>query len=293
MSETATFECKEQLEFAFADNISCRLYEPLDSLLLTPFALKAARSTGALTVSELTTAIDTVDHLGMGRGYREEIRRKIAEFIKEAPSPDGIDWGSLLRCVLASFEQSEKAAISLFFGISSLFPPPSQGVKEAESLLLRRGFAYISEILEKKGEVRLKTETLLRRICVRSLLPWMHSHGNIVHETELYLYLQRQSGLDFEVFEGVSYFLRTLLRRECPYGVALFPITSRLFAANKDAQKWGIRVLFEANEFVKEQGDIRSVSSILSRRLLRCWEYCSQQLIQQVLGWHYLDVSLN
>lgn len=280
----------EQLSFSFDCELpSFRLLEPLESLLLTPFAFKAAKATGASTVMELKIALSSSSHAALGRGHREEIQRKIAEFIGEIPGPI-VDWGSFLRCSLSPLEPAEKAAFLVYFGLSSLCAPPTHGVKEAEAAIQRRGLDHIEEIAEKlRSRNKEKIEGLLRQVSVQFLQPFVLSQEGIVHTTELLRCVQKLGNLSYSSLDGLTNFFRCLFQCPFPFGHLFFEVTPTIIAGNREMQRWAFLVLEEAQGFVFEKADMSSVAALISRRLLSRWELCSQPLIQRVLGWYYLE----
>jgi hypothetical protein len=290
----------EQLQLPLSQTeeglVPFRLLEPLSSLGLTPFALKAAKASKTSTVGELATLVFEKDKecMGMGQGHIEEIRRKIELFIGPPPYAleHSIDFGSLLRMTLLPLDGSDRGIIATRCQLQSIVALTPQESKEAEMALLRDRDGKFAKALE---AARLKgastASSLLEQIFVGLVRPWIARRGGIAHERELVQFCYEISnGLDFETLERVRALLQNLLQLPFLFASSLCQVEGSIWALSDKDRERALQIITDAKALVGKEQEGANLKD-LARALARCrftgWEECSSHTIERILFWHF------
>ena len=272
-----------------------RLLEPISSLGLTPFALKAAKGAKASTVGELAALVFERDKecLGMGQGHLEEIRRKIDEYIGRPPYAldHHIDFGSLLRLALFPLDGAQKGIIVTRCGLQSIVHLTTQESKEAEMALLRdREGKFLNAVEAARAQVATTTQSLLEQVFVGLVRPWMVRRGGVVHEEELRQFcFEKSKEIDCRTFGGVIALLEHLLKVSFLFAPFLCQVQGQLWALSTQEQTWAREILLDAQTLARKEEGGTSLKE-LARALARCrftgWEECSSHTIERILFWN-------
>ena len=275
---------------------SFRLLEPIASLGLTPFALKAAKASKAATVGELASLVFEKDKecLSMGQGHIDEIRRKIELFIGRPPYAleQRIDFGSLLRLTLLPLDGGDRGIIAIRCQLQSIVGLTPQESKEAEMALLRDRDATFEKALE---TARLKGATtalsLLEEIFAGLIHPWIARRGGIVHEQELVQFCyEKSNSQDLTTFERIRTLLQNLLQTPFLFASSLCRVEGAIWALTDKEQARAVQIISDAKTLVGKEQDKANLKE-LARALSRCrftgWEECSSHTIERILFWYF------
>jgi hypothetical protein len=273
-----------------------RLLEPLSSLALTPFALKAAKGSGASTVGELASLVFEREKecRGMGQGHIEEIRRKIEQFVGHPPYAleQSLDLGSLLRLTLLPLEGSDRGIIVTRCQLQSTVALLPQESKEAEmALLLDREGKFRRALVAAQPKVAAPTRSLLERVFTGFVRPSLARRGGIVHEQELLQFcFEKSTQTDYRTFERIIVLLQHLLQTPFLFAPFLCQIQGRMWALSTKEQAFAQQIISDAQTLVRN-GEGGQVLKELARALARCrftgWEECSSHTIERILFWHF------
>lgn len=273
-----------------------RLLEPISSLGLTPFALKAAKASKASTVGELAILVFEKDKecLSMGQGHIEEIRRKIELFIGRPPYAleQCIDFGSLLRLTLLPLDGGDRGIIAIRCQLQSIVGLTPQESKEAEMALLRDREGTFQRALE---TARLKgaptAVSLLEQIFEGLVCPWIARRGGIIHEQELIQFCyEKSNSQDFGAFERTCSLLQALLQTPFLFASSLRRVEGTIWALTDKEQERALQIISDAKTLVgKEQGkaNLKELARVLSRCRFTGWEECSSHTIERILFWYF------
>ena len=273
-----------------------RLLEPITSLGLTPFALKAAKASKASTVGELAILVFEKDKecLAMGQGHIEEIRRKIELFIGRPPYAleQSIDLGSLLRLTLLPLDGADRGIIALRCLLQPIVALTAQEAKEAEMSLLRDRDGKFKKALETarvKGAAT--TLSLLDQIVTGLIRPWIARRGGIIHEQELIQFCYEKSNSeDFESFERIRMLLQNILQTPFLFTSFLCQVEGKIWALTEKEQVQAVQIISDAKTLVGKERDKANLKE-LARALARCrltgWEECSSHTIERILFWYF------
>lgn len=102
--------------------LSPRLDEPIESLALSPFAMKSLTPYGCKTICELHQALYTMK--GLGQGHIEEIKEKIATYLGPFPlsKRTTVDFLSLIRIAFHGVDAKDRYFFLHSFSLGQLFP---------------------------------------------------------------------------------------------------------------------------------------------------------------------------
>ena len=130
-----------------------RLKEPIDSLNISPFAMKALKNLSLKTVDDLRLLLVKKDGStrSIGQSHLDEIERKLTIFLNGIENTQHIDIGSFVRVTLSSLSIKEKALIAELFSLKPYCMIPTPEEKEAEHTLRR---------MTKEGEAALFSKLL-------------------------------------------------------------------------------------------------------------------------------------
>lgn len=298
-----------------------RLFEPLSSLNLTPFAAKAIRSIGASTIGDAALFVfdPTKECRGLGQGHLEEIRRKIEEFVGPPPYSReySFDIASLLRLSLSTLEPSERAFVVTFFRLQQAVFVTPQEMREAEVMLLKDKDRKFKGIIEKAAvKSGNRTRELLDLVFCGLLRPWMVRRGGLAHEHEIHQFFFEHSRLPyyekhppsstllpnpqkrdstplgFDLFERCLHLLTLLTGLGFLFSEHLCHVIGKVWAISEQEKAQAQAILDDAMMLFRNRNADTSLQD-LAAAVKQCrfgqWDTCPASLIRGFLFWHYLE----
>lgn len=199
---TASFRFKEQ--------------EPLESLQLAPFTMKAIRTLALKNVGELQKMLmgDRSRMRSIGQGHVDEIESKVNQFLKKAlqPNTPKADLASCLRCVLAPLSSKEQARIALVYGLKSLCFLAHGEEKEAEMSLRQVPVNKREESVSSlKAKLITHSDDIFSLLYDHFTLPALVERRGLASIPTLTLLLYSESGLSsFSQFQALNRFFLSL-----------------------------------------------------------------------------------
>lgn len=273
-----------------------RLIEPIASLQLTPFAAKAAKATGAMTVGDLATLVFEQEKTcrGLGQGHIEEIRRKIELFVGVPPykKEQTIDLPALLRLCLFNADSLDRAIIIIQCRLQQLAPLTIQESREGEMALLRQKDVKFQKAIETcRSKVGDRTKELLGKLGEGFVQNWASGRGGVIHESELYQFLyERGTPMNYGTFELAWKTIENISGTTLPATFNLFPIEKGLWARSPKEQSRALTILQDAHTL---RGSTLQPTNLkgLAQAIMRCrfqeWENCSSHFIERLLFFSY------
>jgi hypothetical protein len=274
-----------------------RLTEPITSLQLTPFALKAARSTGVKNVGELATFIWQKEGKGLGQGHIEEIRRKIEQFVGKPPflHEHIIDWTALLRLALSPLESTDKSILVTYTQVQSLVPLSPQETKEAQILLHRNAKEKFQDTLIKAQKKTIEVLQPLTSTVFKSLVkPLILKRGGVVHSLELNeLLLEHGTISSYPLFDKTICLLESLLGQTPLFLSQLYHVPKSFWAISPSYQRLANTVLEDAHSLLKKETptNLHSLAYVLARYRMSQWDAWPIDAIKRLLFWQFLNLK--
>lgn len=288
---------QEQLVFPFyiAKGLpSLRLLEPIESLRLTPFTLKAARATDAKTVGELSDVISNTHHNGkrLGQGHIEEITEKIASFLGPSPSllDDRVDWESLLRLMLQPCDPKDVAVVIITLKLEPIYSLSPQETREAESFCSkdkeRRVQTAFLKIREKASSLAF---SLLNLVYIHVVEPWIRKRGGVIHEQELSLFLFEKGTISsFSLYEKIISLFGFFVKNMQIFHRWMHNVTGGTWAISAQTKEWAKVVIEDARTLSNNhKGNIRSLAQATGACRVFHWDNCQLSLIERLLFWEF------
>lgn len=274
-----------------------RLEEPITSLQLTPFALKAARTTPAKTVGQLASFVWQKEVKGLGQGHIDEIKEKIRQFVGTPPFSyeHSIDWASLLRLSVSHLENIDKAILVSYSQLQTLVPLSPQETREAQIVLQRSGSTPFQNSLSKAQKKTVESlPPLISTIFTSIVKPLIVKRGGIIHSIELKELLFEQGSIrNYPLFDRTINLLEALCTQSPLFSAQLFIVRQSFWTISPTYQRLADALLEEA-DVVLQKGNATNLHT-LAYGLARCqmcqWEAWPLETIKRLLFWQYMHQS--
>jgi hypothetical protein len=274
---------------------SLRLIEPISSLHLTPFAVKAVKAIKE-TVGDLAAYVfeEGSDCRGLGQSHLEEIRLKLEEFVGHPPyrKSANIDLSSLLRIGLSAVEPPHKAIIVSMCCLQPLVPLTPQETREAEIALSKDGkrkFLTIIQTVRPKASEKLLP--ILNTIYDRYVQPWICRREGMAHEDEIYQFLFERSTIsDHALFDRGVHLIFLLTGNRLLVSNSATNVKGQLWTSSPQKLEQALSILRDAEMLTRkgaEKIDLQGLAKAITKCLLDGWEDISPPTIERLLFWHY------
>lgn len=271
--------------------------EPLESLQLSPFAMKALKGFSIETIGQLR---DILAHKSetlrsIGQGHLDELDSKVTLFFGRLQSKNAppADLASLVRFVLSPLSTKDRAKVALLHGLKPFCCIALGDEKEAESFVRHLNEKTKDELtnsLQKQLIHKLQEAgALLFSTYIQQKLAQL---GGIASKETLSLLLFADSGLScYTQFQIIDKFFSIVSRSESTPWYALngFPVGSHFIAASLSIANEAEQVLEYAEtlkKLSKNKPSMQEVTRLLWKKQALCWQVLDIRAIQELLFWN-------
>ena len=277
--------------------------EPLDSLRLSPFAMKAIKTFSLETTGQLRHMVfhNKIALRSIGQGHLDEIENKLDQFFldTESSSYDHIDISSCIRLVLSKVPQREKAILASSSQLKQFcFIPPAEE-KEADLVLRRLSKESQEELFQKLKTLMAQPLRDVADILSSTFIkPLLQKNGGIVSQNTIRLaFLHATQIASLEIMQNIdSFFQKILLPQERPWYALSFEYVNKGFLClTKEYAAQAEEVLQEANALLrltKEQIPLHALAHTLWLSQVKRWNPLDETTIEELLYWNSCPFTL-
>lgn len=270
--------------------------EPIESLQLSPFAMRALKSISVTTVGQLRHILTSQKEQlrSIGQGHLDELEHKIsASFLRlQSLNAPQADLSSFLRFILSPLPPKERARVALLYNLKPFCLIPLGDEKEAESSIRHLTENTKNELLSKLISQLHDTVQEAGSILFSSYIQnKLNSLGGIASIETMSLLLFSDSGLDsYTQFQNIDTFLKKLSpRKTIWFAPNAVHINEQFIAASLQIAKYGEQVLLEADiirSFSKTAPTLEEMKRLLWKKQALSWQELDERAINEVLFWH-------
>lgn len=274
--------------------------EPLDSLCLSPFALKALKSFSIPTIGLLQQNLltDRSKFRSIGQSHLEEIELKIKQFLSKPHTPTA-DLSSAMRLVLSKLPAKERALIVAMYQLKPFCNIPLADEKEADHTLKRMSEKEKNLFFEKnRPQLAEALEMVSELLYVHFISPLLSEHGGILSTSSIELVLFTESGLpSFEKMKQINSFFYTVLPEGTKPWFALFSeyVDSRFVCQTKAHAHIAEEILNSAKTAInlcKHRISLCELSSWIWKQQAKQWNILEKSTIEELLYWQWCPLTI-
>lgn len=168
---------------------SFRLQEPISSLGLSAFALKALETKNIRTCVDVCHFLDNGSQKGLGQSHIEEIEAKTLAFMGKNPFllSQTVDWESLVRISSHHLEAKERYCLLARYGLEELARVSSIEQQEVARLSHEQIATLIDQAL---GDIISRQSSFIHnalcQIADAYVKPWLYSRHGFAPASEIY-----------------------------------------------------------------------------------------------------------
>lgn len=278
--------------------------EPLDSLQVSPFAMKALKAFSIETVGQLYDLLlhNKTALRSIGQSHLDELENKMKRFLSHAEEEGSytVDMHSCIRLVLSKLPMKEKALIATLCHLKPYCFLPASEEKEADLVLRKLSKSSQEEFFQKM--IPHMTNSLYEALAILSssfLKPLLQKRGGIAstHTVEQALITASNVPTHGEMHLIQSFFQNILSVKEKPWFALPFEYIQPCFLSlSKEKALLGEEVLQLAQTFLdmtKTPPSLPELGRYIWRNQVKHWNPLDESTIEELLYWKYCPFTTN
>lgn len=272
--------------------------EPVDSLRLSPFAMKAIKGLSVETIGELKQMISSKKDLlrSIGQSHIEEIENKIRSFFlcDENRFHPEVDVHSLIRFVLSKVPMKEKALIATLFHLKQFCFFPAAEEKEADLFLKKLSKEAQEEIFHKYiAKMEDPLQEAISLLSTSFTNPLLQKRGGLLSQQRFQLALFTASTLSsYSELQKLHIFFQKILPLKAkPWFALPFEYVDKCFICfSKEIALEAQEVIEQIHFFVKlsdKKISLLEMRAILWKFQAKRWNPLDESALEELLYWTY------
>lgn len=289
----AESQSEEQLAIEFGSSFSkkmasLRLDEPVESLSLSPFALKALVPLRLKTIYDLSISLK--DLKGVGLGHIDEIRAKVYAFIGSNPfeKKSHVDFEAFLRILFFAIDSKDRYLFLERYQLASFFPlkPNEQHEIEKWGMEMKtKSHERTLETLRKNHLHYIKNKFM--EITEVFFKPWLANRSNIscISELNERLFMLSESRVESR-FLTIIELIKEILATQNLFDILLVKVPGGIYAKDSHAAHNSTHVIERAISYFYTpfiRFELQKLCHILSQDFAKSWEGFPEGFIEKVL----------
>lgn len=287
---------EQQLHFDFgaywSEQISSfTLLEPIDVLQLPARPLQLLKEHGKQLLGDLISMDlhSLVFIKGMGQGHIDEIRNKLAAYVKgqNLSASPYVGLASWVRSLIAGCCHKKSYALLSTYQLQHLVKLSPVETVELRNLSGEKRRCWeneAAEYLSKEASSRFSQQ--INSVASALIKPWVERRGGIASQQELVERFTMVSDSEENVLPVLALFSDVFCMGACPFSQSLVTLDSELFAANSwYADLFDLIIRRASSYFLRSETTYRldSLCELVCREFASEWRECSVDLIAAVL----------
>lgn len=284
------------LDFFHTSTTLFREKEPIDSLQISPFAMKALKSFSVETIGQLHSLLlhNKTALRSIGQSHLDELETKLQCFLAQEgdTTPYQVDIRSCIRLVLAKLPTKEKALITTLCHLKPYCFLPASEEKEADLVLRKLSRQAQEEFFMKMiPHMEPSLHEALALLSSSFLKPLLQKSGGIAstHTVEQALIASSNVSMQSDMTRIQNFFQNILSIKGKPWFALLFEYTPPCFLSlSKEKALLAEEVLRLAQDFLemtRGKPSLQEIARHIWRNQVKRWNPLDESTIEELLYW--------